>query len=368
MKKDIDTDLAILESHMESMLQRVQQNSSIFWRFKAFEKKLLNLESLSEIFEHILENTKKYFDLDVISLCVIDEKDEIAAILNDAGYDLDSQNGLMLLANQELLLATFGFAAHPYIGLYKEKSCSNFFSKFDSRPTSVAITPLMRRGRYLGALCLGSYETDRFIHSMATDFVEQLVSLVAVCLENHLNFETIKRTSLIDSLTGVNNRRFFEQRITEELDRCQRSSDPLSCLFLDIDFFKRINDQYGHQAGDLVLSIVASAIKTQLRSNDVLARYGGEEFVALLSNIGEAKSIEIGERIKNTVQSLSINFEAESIQVTISIGSATYVPGGKLSGSQDIASRLIKIADSALYKAKHNGRNRVENGGVVSEF
>lgn len=224
-----------------------------------------------------------------------------------------------------------------------------------------------RRGKYLGTLNLGSYQADRFSDKMATDFIEHLVSVVSVCLENNINFETIRRTSFIDSLTGVNNRRFFEQRIGEELDRCRRNSDPISCLFLDIDFFKRVNDNQGHQAGDRVLCAVASAIKTQLRSNDVLARYGGEEFVALLSNIGEMMAFEIAERIRKTIQKLIIKLDEGSISVTISIGSSTYFFDPALVPiDKDISSRLINLADSALYKAKRNGRNRVENGGIIS--
>jgi len=113
---------------------------------------------------------------------------------------------------------------------------------------------------------------------------------------------------------------------------------------------------------------VATAIKTQLRSNDVLARYGGEEFVALLSNINEVMAQEIAERIRKTIQSLVIKLEEGSISVTISIGSSTYLlDSASFPIDNDISSRLIKLADSALYKAKRNGRNRVENGGVISE-
>jgi diguanylate cyclase (GGDEF)-like protein len=191
--------------------------------------------------------------------------------------------------------------------------------------------------------------------------------VISVCLENNLNFETIRRTSFIDALTGVNNRRFLEQRLGEELDRCRRNSDPISCLFLDIDFFKAVNDKQGHQGGDTVLCAVASAIKTQLRSNDVLARYGGEEFVILLSNINEVMALEIAERIRKTINALVIKLDSCSISVTISIGSSTYLPDSDSSLiNNDISSRLIKLADSALYKAKRNGRNRVENGGVIS--
>ncbi len=148
----------------------------------------------------------------------------------------------------------------------------------------------MRRGELLGALNLGSVEPTRFTVEMATDFLDRLRQILAVCLENTINFELLRRTSLIDTLTGVNNRRFFEQRLGEEIDRAGRSGEPLACLFLDIDHFKRVNDTYGHQTSDLVLAEVASQIRSQLRNNDVLARYGGEEFVALLSSTDERGS------------------------------------------------------------------------------
>lgn len=365
LEQDLNTDLAVLQSHMDGMLDRVRQNSMILRKFRTFEMKLLNLNSLTDIIEHILENAKNYFDLDLISLCLIDEKGEIARFLQEDGYECEHKDGLMLLESKELLKSSFGFSIQPYIGAYRAEKCFNFFSRFEQQPASVAITPLKRRGRYLGALNLGSFQADRFADNMATDFVDHLISVVSVCLENNLNFETIRRTSFIDTLTGVNNRRFLDQRIDEELDRCQRNSEPTSCLFLDIDFFKLINDKYGHQAGDRVLTLVASTIKTQLRSNDVLARYGGEEFVALLSNINETRSLEIAERIRKTVQALVIEFENLTINITISIGSATYIPGILKSARRDTAARLIKLADTALYQAKKNGRNRVENGGLV---
>ncbi len=365
LEEDINTGLVVLQSHMDGMLERVRQNSMILRKFRTFEMKLLNLNSWAEIIEHILENAKNYFDLDLISLCLIDETGELRAFLNEDGYACETRPGLILLESKALLKSTFGFSIHPYIGSYKHDNCSNFFSNFPQKPASVAITPLNRHGRYLGALNLGSYQPERFANNMATDFVEHLVSVVGVCLENNLNFETIRRTSFIDTLTGVNNRRFLDQRINEELDRCQRSTEPTSCLFLDIDFFKRVNDQYGHQAGDLVLRLVANAIKTQLRSNDVLSRYGGEEFVALLAGTNIERALEIAERIRKTVQALIIEFEDTVINITLSIGVATYLPNNAKLVASETALQLLKLADAALYEAKHNGRNRVENGGML---
>jgi len=369
LEEDITTDLHVLQSHLDGMLDRVQKNSLTLKRFQVFEMRLLNLNSLAEMIDQLLDDAKSFFDLDVISFCLIDEKAEIAGFLTDDGYDYESNNGLVLLKDKELLKSTFGVSPTPFLGTYKQSSCSGFFPKQDRKPVSVAIIPLSRRGRYLGSLNFGSFMPNRFINDMATDFIEHMVSVVSICLENNLNFETMRRTSLIDTLTGVNNRRFLEQRIGEEVDRGQRHDESLSCLFLDIDYFKLVNDTYGHQAGDYVLATVAGIIKKQLRSNDVLARYGGEEFVALLSNINEPMAYDIADRIRASIEELSLAYNEQTINVTISIGLSTYLPSKSPSkSSSDVSSNLIHSADSALYVAKNSGRNQVAKGELVLDI
>jgi len=209
-------------------------------------------------------------------------------------------------------------------------------------------------------------DSERFSAQMATDYLERLSFVVSLCLENMLNFESLRRSSFMDALTGVNNRRFFDQRIGEEIDRTRRTGEPLSCLFLDIDYFKAINDTYGHQMGDQVLAAIAEAIRSQLRNNDVLARYGGEEFVALLSGVPEKKAIEVAERIRKKVAERTLESKDErTIIVNVSIGVATFVSDSNGQGFKINARELINMADQALYEAKRNGRNRVVSGGVL---
>jgi len=368
LEDDINTDLRVLQSHLDGMLDRVQHNSLTLKRFQVFEMRLLNLNSLAEMIDHLLEEAKPFFDLDMISFCLIDEKSEIAGFLSDDDYDYQNNDAFVLLKDNEQLKNIFGIPSTPFLGAYKQSSCAGFFPKQEKKPVSVAIIPLRRRGKYLGSLNFGSYTPNRFINDMATDFIEHMVSVVSICLENNLNFEMMRRTSLIDTLTGVNNRRFLEQRIGEEVDRSQRNGEPLSCLFLDIDHFKQVNDTYGHQAGDYVLSLVAGVIKQQLRSNDVLARYGGEEFVALLSNIPETMAVDIAERIRQSIEQLPLVYSDNSIKITISIGLSTYQPSKSASVSTaDISKKLIHSADSALYSAKNNGRNRAASGEPVED-
>jgi diguanylate cyclase (GGDEF)-like protein len=362
LEEDLTSDLVMLQSKLETMLDRVQQNSATLRKFQTFEMRLLKLNNLPDTIDHLLDEAKNYFDLDVISLCLIDETGEISKTLSEKGYLSSPKTGLILMDDEEKLKSNH----IPYIGAYESTQYADFFPLFEKQPASIAITPLIRRRKKMGTLNLGSFQPDRFADNMATDFIEHLSSVVSVCLENNLNVEEIRRVSYIDTLTGINNRRFLEQRISEELSGCQRNYEPLSCQFFDIDFFKLVNDKHGHQGGDQVLSLVAATIKKQLRDNDIFVRYGGEEFVALLSNTSEARALEIAERIRKAIQTLEIDFNHISIPVTISIGVSTYAPNREvISLDDDIATRLIKSADSALYKAKHNGRNRVENSGVI---
>lgn len=375
MEEDLLTArLIVLESEVEDLThshdkhrQQHKQHKQMSDALQGFTEDLLRLNSLVQVITYILDKTGNLFNFDLISLALIDDTGAVAKCLENSKFDWENHKNLILLTSHELLQSTFNGTSKPYIGLYKPPKYSCFFSNITTEPASIAVANLERRNEYLGALALGSYDPERFSDSMTSALVARIIPLVTICLENDLHFEKMQLSSFVDNLTGANNRRFFEQRIDEELGRAQRNGQPLSCLFLDIDFFKSVNDTYGHQGGDLVLSMVTAAIKTQMRSVDVLARYGGEEFVALLSNINETMALDIAERIRKTVAALNIALDDLNISVTISIGVATYQPGTVKFDKKEIAAHLVKVADTALYKAKHNGRNRVENGGVLSD-
>ena len=114
--------------------------------------------------------------------------------------------------------------------------------------------PLVRNRQLIGCLNIGSVQQERFIQGSATDFLERLAAIVAVCFENAFNHERLKLLGLLDPLTGIHNRRYFDERLDEEISRSLRQKERLSCLFLDIDHFKQFNDIYGHHIGDLVLA------------------------------------------------------------------------------------------------------------------
>ena len=165
--------------------------------------------------------------------------------------------------------------------------------------------------------------------------------------------EEIYRLTTIDGLTQVYNKRYFIETLEREIGRAQRYRRDLSLIMFDIDNFKRINDTYGHLAGDHVLKQLASVIKSRIRREDILSRYGGEEFAIILPEIDGYNSLQFAEKIRRLIEKAVFKFEETEIPVTISIGVAS--ASGELQEPHD----FIRIADAKLYEAKSQGRNRV---------
>lgn len=168
--------------------------------------------------------------------------------------------------------------------------------------------------------------------------------------------EVLKKDATTDSLTGLYNRRFFDEHYKISLGQAIRQKHPLSIFMVDIDYFKQYNDYYGHPAGDKILIQVAAALKSQIsRSSDMLARYGGEEFVLILPNMAENNAMQFAEKLIVAVSQLSLaHLKSKSGKcISISIGVSTYDPI-----KHREASALVDAADTALYKAKQQGRNQ----------
>jgi diguanylate cyclase (GGDEF)-like protein len=168
--------------------------------------------------------------------------------------------------------------------------------------------------------------------------------------------ETIARLARTDSLTGLANRRTLNEALQGEIDRAGRQNGTLSVIMADLDHFKAINDRYGHLAGDQVLAGVASVLENHSRPYDLAARYGGEEFVLLLPLTSTDDAIAIAERIRNEVGKIAV--PGRPIPITASFGVANWMTG-------ETPDELLARADSALYRAKDSGRNRVEDASRV---
>jgi diguanylate cyclase (GGDEF)-like protein/PAS domain S-box-containing protein len=163
----------------------------------------------------------------------------------------------------------------------------------------------------------------------------------------------LQELAVRDGLTALYNRRYLDETLEREVSRARREGNPLSLVMLDIDHFKRVNDTYGHQAGDEVLRVLAATLMADIRTEDIACRYGGEEFLILLPGMPLASAMERAERWRKSVEELSIAHGHLAIGFTISLGVAAYPEHGKTPDD------LTRCADQALYRAKHEGRNRV---------
>lgn len=187
---------------------------------------------------------------------------------------------------------------------------------------------------------------------------EQILNAANQALQNQLTEIHALQAQLSeqanrDPLTGLYNRRYLDTTLERELARCEREGQPLSLMLIDIDHFKRVNDTYGHQAGDEVLKKLAAMLTEQARVADVVCRYGGEEFLLLLPNMPPDIARVRAEQWRAAFAATTVLFDACQLQATLSIGIASYPSHGKS------PEELIRCADRALYRAKSEGRNRV---------
>ncbi len=221
----------------------------------------------------------------------------------------------------------------------------------------IGLFPLISENKLLG--CIVTKSTDNILSEKEISYLEQLTNQAATTINRANVYAEILKHATLDALTGFYNRHQLEERIKQEVSGAKRQNRRLCVIMTDIDYFKNVNDTYGHAAGDLVLKTVSNVIKHQLRDYDIAGRYGGEEFAIILpfTKIEEAQMVaqRLRRAVENTKIDISkINTDAEkNINVTISLGVSEYT-------NNDNEKTLLQKADKALYKAKENGRNKVE--------
>lgn len=349
-----------LRQQLGLLLEQARANQEIMQRYQEFDLQFIGADSFHDLIARIFETLSASSELDVVTLTLFDADHEIRRILGDLQVDLSLFPDLVFLEASTQLGWLHGRLQTPLLGRYHAGDYGACFPSPDITPASIAIVPLRRNRRLIGVLCMGSRDISRFAADMATDFIEHMASIVAVCLENVINTERLKHIGLIDPLTGVNNRRYIEQRLLEEVGRTRRQAYSLTCLYIDIDHFKKINDSAGHHGGDLVLREVALRIKAELRLSDALGRFGGEEFVALLIDAPLADALVVAERIRAGVADRPFALaNGGTLKVTVSVGAATLIAPPRTDSLEAIAEQLVSRADRALYQAKESGRNLV---------
>jgi two-component system cell cycle response regulator len=353
-----------LRDELATLLEHARRNQQIMRRHQTLDLEFIGAGSFRELINSIFNTLPASSELDVVTLSLLDPAYDIRRILVDLQIDLGEFPPLLFVQDESEFGELSGRLDKPVLGPYIEQLHGMMFPEPIVTPASVALVPLLRSNRLIGCLCLGSFQKGRFAPAMATDFIEHRASVIAICLENVINNERLKHLGLTDPLTGVNNRRYVERRMMEEIVRSRRQGLPLSCLYIDIDHFKKINDSIGHQAGDEVLREVAARIKAELRLSDAFGRFGGEEFVVLLIDAQAEDAVTVAERIRASVADQALVLaNGARVNVTVSIGVAPLPQPDRCLSVEGIAQQFVARADQALYEAKQGGRNRVVASG-----
>lgn len=215
--------------------------------------------------------------------------------------------------------------------------------------------PMVTQGAVIGMMSVRVDQLEERQFELHRELVTALSEQVSLALSNVRLREALRAQSIIDPLTDLYNRRFLEETLKRELARSTRNKTSLSLIIFDVDHFKRLNDTFGHDAGDAVLKAIASAAKLSVRKADIVCRYGGEEMIVVLPECAEGMALERAELIRKAIEGIRIEHGGHEIpQVTASFGVASH-PNFGLDGEE-----LVRAADSALYVAKSLGRNNVQ--------
>lgn len=351
-----DKELDALRRQLAEQRADVAANELILKRAQKRELHLLEANSLLSLFEYLTTGLGDSYGIPSCTVVLCDPEHEVRHLLS-ALNNAAVPPGVLLVDRLREIPGLYEGLTQPWLGPLGEKHRPLFPRSADVR--SVAIIPLMRDRFVMGSINFGSSDVNRFTTVHATDILEHLGVIASFALENAVNRARLRLSGLTDALTDWHNRRYLEVRLTEELARAQRNRQTLSCLMIDIDHFKEVNDTYGHLAGDEVLREVAHRIATQVRSSDVAARFGGEEFVVLLPDTDERLARNLAERVRRVVRATPVRINDElAMTVTISLGVAAVGPP-RHGDPRALGQSLLEAADAAMYRAKETGRDRV---------
>jgi diguanylate cyclase (GGDEF)-like protein len=308
-----------------------------------------SISDVQEIIKYAIEGSTRLLDAEAGSLLFLEEEAGKLFFVEVVGEKSEKVKGIKLKTGQGVA----GWVAEKGKPLIVQDASSDprFFDGVDKISgfvtRNIVCVPVRTKDKILGSIEVvnkhsGSFDLDDVL------ILTALANQVAVAIENARLYEE----SIVDGLTGLYQRKFFELRFEEELKRSKRYTHPLNLVMIDIDYFKKVNDEHGHLMGDAVLKEVALVLKRSTRLEDFVARYGGEEFAIIMPHTPVEDMRKTSERLRAEIEEM----EVSGVRITISVGIGHF--DGR-DGDFD-CNDLIKRADEALYLAKKKGRNRVE--------
>ncbi|TFH01608.1 MAG: diguanylate cyclase [Calditrichales bacterium] len=351
--------------------QNFQLNQSLVEKNRELRKKIYDLRNIFDVslelhsildVERLINSTLlsligKFSSKSAVFLYPKKKNEQRLSILNSKGlYKADIEH--LMIEKSDELFDYFHKNPSPQLisklPKYVQRSAG---ARALERINMELISPIsLVRTKEDALICLGSRVNEKPYLKTEIEILLTINNIVSIALSNASLYDEVTQLSYTDGMTELHNYRYFEMRLNEEIGRHTRNNQGVSLIILDVDHFKNYNDTLGHQAGDDVLRKLAQILKDTVRENDIVARYGGEEFAVILPSVGREGVIILAERLRSHIEEAV--FEDEQVQplgrVTVSVGTAS-LPIDAMD-----ASDLIYKADTALYAAKHAGRNRVK--------
>jgi diguanylate cyclase (GGDEF)-like protein len=332
--------------NIDALLEMLKKNDEITRKFQAIETKILSILDFTDLFEILLDEIRQKFQVPYVWLTLIDTGDKAGLLeflekskiletnLNivspETFSSLVPMGTLPLLVNEDL---------KPYYRLLPP------IKKFMVK--SIAIAPITHDGQIIGSLNQADFSYLRFSPGIDTSLLEQLAVKVSLCIANVAAHEKLKYLAYHDPLTGALNRRVMETILKREFQRARRYKNPLSLVFMDIDYFKAINDTHGHDAGDRVLVHLAGELEGMVRNSDVVARFAGDEFIVILPETTADNTRMLMDRIKTHLLETPLQVGDEEIRISISFGVSSIA-----NPAITTPESLLKEADAQLYIMK----------------
>ncbi|HEX3845248.1 MAG TPA: DUF484 family protein [Steroidobacteraceae bacterium] len=348
-----------LRARLKELTEEVGRNDSLFRKTQERELELLRAGSLAQLLERLIHGLRESYQLNAVTLVLHDPQHEIRHLLAGDGCLLEELEGVCFVDALTTVAPQVANLERPWLGPFRLADHELLLPGVTGGG-SLALIPLTRQEQLDGVLVFFSADPKRFTGNLASDFLAHLGVVSAICIENAINRARLVRSGLTDFLTGFHNRRYLQARLREELGRAQRAGRPVACLMIDVDHFKRVNDQYGHLAGDAVLREVAQRIDAEMRVSDTGARFGGDEFAIVLPQGSVGDGERVATRVLDAVRGQPVSIGGHTTEnVTLSIGVAAAAPDQSTRDYKVVADRLIAEADAALYRAKSAGRNRI---------
>lgn len=356
LEKALETERAVKSSSALETSEEINRLQSMMITISDMAREISAALQDQTIMKLVLKKTVELLKAREVALFRPDGTGTQLVLVGAVGYDPKKLGTLNIRISEED--GILGWSSKNKLFLAMDEVLADYH-KADLAKTNKLDTvysqPVVRSGELMLVICVG--RTDRKLHHKAVArLMSTLANFAAIAIDNARLLEQTRQLAIRDGLTGLYNHRYFQEFLENTLEHCMQHGIPIACILIDLDFFKRLNDSYGHPVGDEVLRRIARVLSEVAPQNGLVARYGGEEFAVVVVGKGLGETRQISERMRRMVEETRIEAPQHTLRVTLSVGGVWHDPAR---GERVKKELLVQRADEALYQAKENGRNQV---------